>query len=91
MPGLGLLWLATFVAPLCSVVGCGLALPTLARSAPCLGALVGTPFLLRNVLTRGYLVAPAALAELPAWRRGHGSGPPARLLAFNTFAMAWNY
>jgi hypothetical protein len=85
VPGLGLVWLAA--------VGRALTRGRLRRAMPTLAAclvifvLVGMPFLLRNVISRGYLVAP------PEWESfqlgGSTTGPAhrARLLAFNTFAL----
>jgi hypothetical protein len=85
VPGLGLLWLATFgraamrrrLRP---------AVPLFAACAVIV-VLVGAPFLLRNVISRGYLVAP------PEWQSfqlgGEATGPAhrLRLLEFNTLAL----
>jgi 4-amino-4-deoxy-L-arabinose transferase-like glycosyltransferase len=85
VPGLGLLWLAT-VGRAASRGRLRRAVPTLAACAMIL-VLVGMPFLLRNVISRGYVVAP------PRWQSfqlgGSATGPEhrARLLAFNTLAI----
>jgi hypothetical protein len=85
VPGLGLLWLAT--------VGRAYVRGRLRRAVQALAAcavifvLVGMPFLLRNAITRGYLVAP------PEWQSfqlgGSATGPEhrLRLLTFNTLAL----
>jgi Dolichyl-phosphate-mannose-protein mannosyltransferase len=85
VPGLGLVWLATVGRA--AVRGrLRRAIPTLAICAVIL-VLVGMPFLLRNVISRGYLVAP------PEWQSfqlgGSATGPEhrARLLTFNTLAI----
>jgi hypothetical protein len=85
MPGLGVLWLAT--------LGRAYLRGRLRRATPAFAAcavvfvLVGMPFLLRNVISRGYLVAP------PEWQSfqlgGSATGPEhrVRLLTFNTLAL----
>jgi hypothetical protein len=85
MPGLGLLWLATLARAAWK--------QRLRRTWPTFAAcvvilvLVGMPFLLRNVISRGYVVAP------PRWQEfqlgGSDSGPVqrARLFGFNTLAL----
>ncbi len=85
VPGLGLVWMATLGR---SAIRGRLrrAVPTLAACAVVF-VLVGMPFLLRNVISRGYLVAP------PEWQSfqlgGSATGPEhrARLLTFNTLAI----
>jgi hypothetical protein len=85
VPGLGLVWLAT-VARAAIRGRLPRAIPTLAACALIL-VLVGMPFLLRNVISRGYVVAP------PQWQSfqlgGSATGPEhrLRLLAFNTLAL----
>jgi len=85
VPGLGLVWFVT--------LGRAAMRGRLRRAVPALAAcavifvLVGMPFLLRNVISRGYLVAP------PEWQSfqlgGSATGPEhrVRLLAFNTLAI----
>ena len=85
VPGLGLVWLAT-VGRAALRGRLRRAVPTLAVCAA-IFVLVGMPFLLRNVISRGYLVAP------PEWQSfqlgGSATGPEhrVRLLTFNTFAL----
>jgi 4-amino-4-deoxy-L-arabinose transferase-like glycosyltransferase len=99
VPGLGLLWLATAARPLvrwrrsrrstCTTVvqsRLRAALPTLVLCAG-LAALVGTPFLLRNVISRGYLVAPPRWQEFQLGGSATGLDHHLRLLEFNTFAI----
>ncbi|MGE3907891.1 MAG: ArnT family glycosyltransferase [Chloroflexota bacterium] len=85
MPGLGLVWLAT--------LGRAVLRGRLQRSVPAFAVcaaifvLVGMPFMLRNVISRGYIVAP------PEWQSfqlgGAETGPlhRLRLLEFNTLAL----
>ena len=88
MPGLGLVWLVTLGR---AVVRRRLrrAIPTFAACAV-IFVLVGMPFLLRNVISRGYIVAP------PEWQNfqlgeqiGAQTGPlhRLRLLGFNSLAL----
>ena len=85
VPGLGLVWLAT-IGRTTLRRRLRRAMPTLAVCAVIL-VLVGMPFLLRNVISRGYVVAP------PRWQSfqlgGSATGPAhrARLLTFNTMAI----
>ena len=63
-----------------------LALTTLALCA-FLGALMGTPFLLRNVISRGYLLAPPRWQDFQLGGNATGFEHRLRLLEFNTFAL----
>ena len=88
MPGLGIVWLATLGR---AVVRGRLrrAIPTFAVCAVIL-VLVGMPFLLRNVISRGYIVAPPEWQEFQLGQRdGSSTGPlhRLRLLGFNTLAL----
>ena len=85
VPGLGLVWLATAARSLLRR-RFRAALPTLALCLA-LGALVGTPFLLRNALTRGYLVAPPQWQDFQLGGSVTGWDHHLRLLEFNTLAI----
>jgi hypothetical protein len=52
-----------------------------------LGGLVGTPFLLRNVISRGYLVAPPQWQDFQLGGNVTGFDHHLRLLEFNVFAV----
>ena len=82
-PGLGLIWLWTFARPLARRAP-PQPLPALMCAAIML--LVGTPFLWRNVLSHGYLIAPAENREAGT---GVGGSPidRVRLLGFNGAAL----
>ena len=93
VPGLAVLWLATLLRPLlhrrrsgpARQAGLRRAVRSLLLTAA-LVAVVGTPFLVRNVVVHGYLLGPAANVE-------GGTGPSARpydrlrLLGFNGAAL----
>jgi 4-amino-4-deoxy-L-arabinose transferase-like glycosyltransferase len=91
VPGFGVLWLATFARPLLRRWrrGARSMRTILATAAICLvlGALVGTPFLLRNLLTRGYLVAPPQWQDFQLGGSVTGLDHHLRLLEFNTLAI----
>src|SRR5205823_4645395 len=85
------LWLATFARPLLRrrLQRHRSLRPVLATFGLCLvlGGLVGAPFLLRNVLTRGYLVAPPQWQDFQLGGSVTGLDHHLRLLEFNTFAI----
>ncbi|MCC7371783.1 MAG: glycosyltransferase family 39 protein [Chloroflexi bacterium] len=88
MPGLGLVWLATLGR---AAVRRRLprAIPTFAACAV-IFVLVGMPFLLRNMVSRGYVIAPPQWQEFQLGQRdGTATGPlhRLRLLEFNTLAL----
>jgi len=80
-PGLGLLWLA-------ALAWGGRVRASLKTALLCaaLMLVVGTPFLWRNLLGSGYLIAPAAEREFGTGASG-SLADRARLLAFNSAAL----
>jgi len=85
VPGLGLLWLATF--------GRAALRHRLRRAVPLFAAcavivvLVGAPFLLRNVISRGYIVAPPEWQSFQLGGEATGATHRLRLLEFNMLAL----
>jgi hypothetical protein len=85
VPGLGLVWLATLGRA--QLRGRLIrAIPTLAACAV-IFVLVGMPFLLRNVISRGYLVAPPEWESFQLGQTETGPMHRVRLLEFNALAL----